>query len=111
MGEKNSKAQKINVIIKEPHKNPYRKKIPHTLKAFQSAVGGYIETFTFAPNMVAICNEDGRQYGLEPNCSICGVSFVGTVIIAGIDKDDFADIPIGLKPFRRLFPQLFWEKK
>lgn len=99
----------INVIIKEPHKNPYCKKMPNTLEALQAAVGGYIETVTIATNMVVICNEEGRLFGLERNCSICGVSFVGTVIIAGIDEHDFADLPFDIEVFRKLFPQLFRE--
>ena len=38
----------------------------------------------------------------------CGVDFVGTVILAGVDGDEFADIPCGYGDFKRMFPQL-WE--
>ena len=34
------------------------------------------------------------------------VDFCGTVVLAGVDGDEFADIPCGFSDFKRLFPQL-----
>ena len=51
--------KQISVLIKEPGKKPRRESIPNTLEALQRVVGGYIETVTFASDVVIICNEEG----------------------------------------------------
>lgn len=82
--------------------------MPNDLEALQKAVGGYIETVTLATDLVLICNEEGRLLGLDHNCRICGVDFVGTIILAGVDGEEFADIPATEYVLRKLFPSL-WE--
>lgn len=66
--------------------------MPNTLKALQEAVGGYIETVTVAEDLCLLCNEEGRILGLEPNCTILGVDFVGPVLAVGVRGDDFTGI-------------------
>lgn len=88
------KENQITVIIKEPNK-PARIEthFENTLEAFQEAVVGYIETVTLASDLVIICNEEGRLRGLEYNATVCGVSFVGTIIFAAYNRDgDFVSI-------------------
>ncbi|MBS6476095.1 MAG: DUF3846 domain-containing protein, partial [Clostridiales bacterium] len=68
-------------------------------------VGGYIETVTLATDCVLIVNEEGRLLDLPYNCNICGLDLFGTVIVAGVDGDEFADCPKGVKEF------IFGEKK
>lgn len=46
--------------------------------------------------------------GLPNNCDICGVNFVGTIILCGIDGDDFGDIPLPYADIKRIMPNL-WE--
>ena len=46
-----------------------------------------------ASDAVIICNEEGRILGLPDNCRVCGVDFVGTVLIVGIKGDAFCDVP------------------
>lgn len=99
---------KIGVIIKEPGRVPRHVNISSTLENLQKTVGGYIETVTIASDCVVICDEEGRIKGKEYCCTICGVDFVGTVIIAGVDGDEFADVPLSFADAKRLFPRL-WE--
>ena len=86
-------AEKIKVIIKEPGKAPEIKTITNDLGTLQSIVGGYIETVTLASDLVIICNEEGKLWNLPYNFDFGGQSFVGTVVIAGIDGDNFASFP------------------
>ena len=99
---------KIGVIIKEPGRVPRHVNISDTLENLQKTVGGYIETVTLCSDLVVICDEEGRIKGKPHCCNIGGVDFVGTVILAGVDGDEFADIPCEYGDFKRLFPQL-WE--
>lgn len=82
--------------------------ISDTLENLQKTVGGYIETVTLFSDLVVICDEEGRIKGKPHCCNICGVDFCGTVILAGVDGDEFADIPCEFADFKRMFPQL-WE--
>ena len=86
-------AEKIKVIIKEPGKAPEIKTITNDLGTLQSIVGGYIEAVTLASGLVIICNEEGKLWNLPYNFDFGGQSFVGTVVIAGIDDDNFASFP------------------
>lgn len=82
----------------------------NSLKNFQMAVGGYIETVSLAEDLVIICNEEGRLKGLPYNCTICGVSFVGDIILAGVKGEEFADLPMDYKQAKELFGWLWPEK-
>lgn len=94
---------KIKVIIKRPGEIPETQTIPNELEALQTIVGGYIETVTLATDLVIICNEEGKLLDLPYNCDICGASFVGTIIFAGINGDEFADVPMDAVAFNALF--------
>lgn len=98
---------KIGVIIKEPGRVPRHVNISDTLENLQKTVGGYIETVALCSDLVVICDEEGRIKGKPHCCNIGGVDFCGTVILAGVDGDEFADIPLGYGDFKRLFPQLW----
>ena len=83
----------ILVIIKEPGQAPRVEPLfENDLKAFQTVVGGYIETVTVATDLVIICNEEGRLKGLPWNRTAFGVDFVGTIVVAGIKGDEFASV-------------------
>ena len=51
---------------------------------------------TLATDACVICNEEGRCKDLEHNCKYCGVDFVGTILILGIDGDKFTDCPMSV---------------
>lgn len=82
----------MKVIIKEPGQRPRVTEIENSLSELQEAVGGYIETVTFAEDCCIICNEEGRLQGLPYNLTFCGVSFVGTILFVGVAGDEFADL-------------------
>lgn len=84
----------IRVIVKEPGKPATDELVRNTLETFQKLVGGYIETFSIWSDAVVICNEEGRLIGLPENCEVCGVSFCGTIVVAGVRGDEFTDVPI-----------------
>lgn len=100
--------KKISVLIKEPGRKPRHVNISDTLENLQKTVGGYIETVTICSDLVVICDEEGRIKGKEHCCEIGGVEFVGTVILAGVDGDEFADLLLHWDAMKRMLPAL-WE--
>lgn len=86
------KERQILVIVKRPGEPPELELFENTLEAFQRAVGGYIETCTFASDAAIICNEEGRLQQLPYNCTLLGVDLFGTVLIAGVKGDEFASV-------------------
>lgn len=92
------KEKLITVIIKEPGKEPV---VDHffenTLEAFQEAVGGYIETVTFATDAVIVCNEEGLLLNLPENRTKLG-TLLGTIVVCGVKRDEFCSLkPNALK--------------
>lgn len=98
----------IKVLVKKPGLKPNFNTIKNELAYFQAIVGGYIETFTIATDCVIICNEEGRLMNLPYNCNICGEDFVGTIILCGVDGDEFSDFPLELGDAKVVFTKL-WE--
>jgi len=99
---------KIKVCIKEPGGAPRCVCVSEELSNLQKIVGGYIETVTIAKDLVVICNEEGRLMGLPHCCDICGIQFVGPIILAGVRRDELTDIPVSYQALKRLIPGL-WE--
>ena len=83
------------VIRKDPGQPPELVVMENTLEALQQAVGGYIETVTFSPDAAIICNEEGRLQGLPYNCDFLGISFVGPILVVGIDGDEMGSLDDG----------------
>ena len=84
---------KISILIKEPGKDAYRAEIDNTLESLQRTVGGLIEAVTIADGLALICDEEGKLKSKPVNFAFCGEVFVGTVILAGTDGEDFATLP------------------
>lgn len=84
--------EKIRVIYKQPAAPAQIVEIPNTLAALQEAVGGYIEAVTLTEDTAMICNEEGRLKGMAPNLTLCGVEFVGPILMVGVDQDEFVDL-------------------
>lgn len=99
---------KVSVIIKEPGKDPRHVNISDTLENLQRTVGGYIETVTLWQDGCIICNEEGRIQGLPYCCEVCGVDFVGTIILIGVNGEEFCDWPMSFDDTKRMLPEL-WE--
>ena len=99
--------RKINVLIKEPGKKPRHVNISDSLTNLQKTVDGFIETVTIATDLVVICNEEGIIRTLPYNCTICGNKLHGTIIMCGVNGDEFYDLPTNWDNIKRLFPMLF----
>lgn len=103
---------KIRAIIKRPDEPfGHMTNISNRLENLQNTVGGYIEVVTIRPGLVIICNEEGKNLGLEKNFPIPGDYLVGTIIVLGTEGEEFTDIPIEfaewktmLKRFREVYP-------
>ena len=96
----------MKVIKKEPDKFPEVVDIPNELDTLQEAVGGYIEVFPVATDLVILCDEEGRIDGKPFNCNLCGADFCGTIMFVGVDGEEFTDVS---ERVVRLFKDL-WEK-
>lgn len=85
---------KIKVMIKEPYKAPYDAEIENTLEEFRRIVGGYIQTVPCpgVPGVELICYEEGKIMGLDTNLYIMPDVIVGTVIVVGVDGEEFASL-------------------
>ena len=83
------------VIRKDPGQPPELVEMENTLAALQQAVGGYIETVTLSVDTAIICNEEGRLRGLPYNCDFLDISFVGPILVVGIDGDEMCSLDDG----------------
>ena len=79
-------------MSKEPGKGWKIAEIENTLEALQRGVGGKLAAVTLASAACVLCNEEGRLLGMPYNTTICGVSFVGPLLIVGIAGEDFAGL-------------------
>lgn len=79
-------------ILKEPGKEPKVIDVENEKEELQETVGGYLESVTLAADMCILCDEEGRLKGLPFNVEICGVSFVGPILMVGVDGEEFADL-------------------
>ena len=98
--------QKIKVIIKRPDE-PYGHvaTINNTLEKLQEFVGGPIEAVTLNADAVIICHEEGKILGLKPNFYKGSLPYGdlirGTVVIVGVDGDEFTDCPMTFWTWRQ----------
>lgn len=87
-------AEKLTVVMVEPHKTPYVTEIADELSALQRCVGGYIEVVGNGDGTLIICNEEGKLQGLEGNRRIHdGMSIIaGTFFVVGDDGENFRSL-------------------
>lgn len=91
--------RKIKCVVKRPDElYGHMAYVSNSIENLQKTVGGYIEAVTLADgprSIVAICNEEGKIKGFEKNLKLpWNDVLVGTIIICGIDGEEFSDIPI-----------------
>ena len=85
---------KIKAIIKRADEaKGHVTAVSNTLENLQRTVGGNIEVFRPARDYAIICNEEGKIFGLPVNCSCFGETFVGDIIVVGVDGSEFVDVP------------------
>lgn len=87
-------AEKLTVVMVEPHKTPYVTEIADELSALQRCAGGYIEVVGNGDGTLIICNEEGKLQGLEGNRRIHdGMSIIaGTFFVVGEDGENFRSL-------------------
>ena len=86
---------KMKVIVKRPDEEYGRiVLIENKLKTLQQIVGGYIEVVSYRPNLLVICNEEGKFNGLEGNRRIGRDIIAGVFYVVGeTDDGDLASLP------------------
>jgi hypothetical protein len=100
---------KVRAIIKRPDESfGHMCNISIRLENLQKLVGGYIETIPVKDfqNCVILCNEDGKMQGLPVNIRIPGDFIVGTIVVLGVDGDEFAAVPIEFSAWKEYIKRL-----
>ena len=91
--ERNPTSDKLQVVIVEPEKRPYKAIIENELQAFNKIVGGYIENLFIGRTKTGakvgiILNEEGKLVDLPYNRHIVGLDIlVGTFIITAYNLE------------------------
>ena len=87
------KSPQIKAVIKEVGKSPKVTEIENELEVLKSLVGGYIEAVMVTPEIIMICNEEGKLQGLPPNFSTGRDVIVGTAVFVAYDgSEEFAGL-------------------
>ena len=107
----------ITVLVVEPGKRPYAKKIEPGLKSLQREVGGHIEAVYPFPEPVAIvCLESGKldccplNRALRDETGTIYDIIAGTFLVVGLTEEDFGSLsPELLQAFTQRFqkPETF----
>lgn len=86
----------IEVLIKEPGKEPELIETENTHEALQALVGGNIEFVTVVPDrLVMLVDDEGKMKGKKGNFFFSKLDdfIVGTAVFLGTDGEEFASIP------------------
>lgn len=95
---------KIRVLIVEPNREPYKKRINHTLEDMQNVVGGLLEYIELEHNVDLIYNEEGKIYNLQMNRAIQNDIIAGTFFIAGQHKGETISLSKKqIKKYKKIF--------
>lgn len=83
----------MKVVVKRVGQIGEVVEVENTLETWQGIVGGWIQTFPLTSDMLIICNEEGKNMGLEPNVEIVvgehAELIVGDFAIVKHGYDDF----------------------
>jgi hypothetical protein len=99
-------SKKLKVIIKRPDERyGHVTYISPSLENLQKTVGGYIQSVTLGLSNMIFCDEEGKLKGKEPNFKIYRPYFhdtiVGTVIVVGVEEEDFTDVSVSFDDWKR----------
>ena len=96
-------TETITVLVVEPGKRPYTKKIEPGLKSLQREAGGHIEAVYPFPEPVAIvCRETGKLDGCPLNRALRDEDgaiydiIAGTFLVVGLTEEDFGSLSLEL---------------
>ena len=84
----------MNILRKKVGSEWEKVDIENTLEAFQREVGGYIETIGITTDACIIVNEEGLINDMPFNTRLFGRQLFGTILIVGVDGDEFCDLPV-----------------
>lgn len=99
---------KVRVIIKRPdEKYGHVTNISTSLKNLQTNVGGRIQsvplaTFPDGKELIVICCDDALEKGYPYNCKVCEIDFLGDIIVAEMDGEEFTDLEISFDVWKNL---------
>ena len=92
--------EKLTVLVVEPMKEPYVKRIGPGLHALQAEVGGDIAvSYPFDDPVGLVLNDEGKLIGLESNRSLRddhGEIYdivAGTFLVVGLGEENFTSLP------------------
>lgn len=102
--------RKLKCLIVEPNELPKEIEIDNTLKAKQDLVGGSIEYVSreHYPDVILICNEEGKLIGLPYNRYIGQDIIAGPFIIVGDDPEIGEDRSLTdeqIKKYQKVFDE------
>ena len=110
-------TETITVLVVEPGKRPYTKKIEPGLNSLQREVGGHIEgVYPFPEPVAIVCLESGKLDGCPLNRALrdeTGAIYdviAGTFLVVGLTEEDFGSLsPELLQTFSQRFqnPEIF----
>ena len=109
--------ESMRVLVVEPEKRPYEKRISGDLESLQMEVGGYIEAvYPYEEPVAILVDEEGKLKGKPLNRAlrdedgtICDV-LAGTFLVVGLGEEDFTSLTPELKEqfFKRFYsPEVF----
>lgn len=85
----------MKILIVEPGRYPRAADIPHTLRAMQEVVGGYIQAiYPWEDRVGLVCDDEGllKQYRFNRMVGKDNAIF-GTFFLCGLGEEDFTDLP------------------
>ena len=107
----------MRVLVVEPGRKPYVKRIQNNLESLQKEVGGYIQAvYPFEDPVAIVCNEEAKLCGMPLNRALRDEDgrvydiIAGTFMITGLSDEDFCSLtPQLLKRYeeRFYFPEQF----
>ena len=107
-------SETMTVLVVEPGKRPYTKKIQPGLTSLQREVGGHIEAvYPFPEPAAIVCRETGKLDGCPLNRALrdeVGAIYdiiAGTFLVVGLTEEDFGSLsPELLQAFTQRFQKL-----
>ena len=92
-------TEKMKVLVVEPLKKPYVKKIDSGLASLQHEVGGYIQAiYPWEEPCAIVCDDEAKLTGKELNRALRDEDghiydiVAGTFLIVGLSEDDFTSL-------------------
>ncbi|MBQ7346060.1 MAG: DUF3846 domain-containing protein [Oscillospiraceae bacterium] len=85
----------MKVIRKAPGVMPEVIDMENELAALQAEVGGNIDAFTLSKDLAVVFDDEWRLKDKQPTAVVSGmgVDFGGTILIVGVDGEQFCDTP------------------